>query len=560
MENSPALLTATGVDSVPATKRSGSQPAMSADTIIRSLDLDPEDWLWATWRQHLPKPRPNPITPEIVFPEVNLCSVEVLLNLTENNDRICFPTEDFRTNILPYLTEEETSALRQRLGSQLSPAQWATGYQRPSAAFHLAACIGLHKELQTLVESWPDDHYSSQRNYVYNQRPQEIIFGLGDPVLVEMHMRRLKLRLHPPGSYISQTSAYVRAWLAHTEYEALDYIRDSILSAEKKEDTAALTEAFALVKAPEAAPHMLELMLSSKVPRMACQWLKDNPAHAIAGLIPVAAGRGTLADAAIKFLQRMKRKGHEAFICTRLEQELAEIADKIRTKVLGAKKDYIAFDSNTTPKWLHTAVADAIGQKNVKQPTWIDQTDLPAVVVGKYCLNSDQATALLLALQQSQLQSPHLLVSELKVMGDRSSLNNFAWQLFECWLSEGAPSKQKWAMIAVGLFGDDTSALKLVPLIRVWPGESQHSRAVLGLQCLRAIGSDMALMQINGIAQKLKFEGLKQQAKRCMEDIAKDRGLSQAQLEDRIIPACDLDKRGSRVFDFGSRQFQFVLR
>src|SRR5262249_10289076 len=34
---------------------------------------------------------------------------------------------------------------------------------------------------------------------------------------------------------------------------------------------------------------------------------------------------------------------------------------------------------------------------------------------------------------------------------------------------------------------------------------------------------------------------------------------TRAQLEDRIVPDCDLDERGSRVFDFGPRQFRFVL-
>lgn len=114
-------------------------------------------------------------------------------------------------------------------------------------------------------------------------------------------------------------------------------------------------------------------------------------------------------------------------------------------------------------------------------------------------------------------------------------------------------------MVVLGLLGGDASALKLTPMIRVWPGESQHARAVLGLECLRAIGTDAALMHINGIAQKLKFKGLKAKAQECMEAIATDRGLTRAQLEDRIVPDCDLDERGSRTFDFGPRQFRFVL-
>src|SRR5207248_4584576 len=92
-----------------------------------------------------------------------------------------------------------------------------------------------------------------------------------------------------------------------------------------------------------------------------------------------------------------------------------------------------------------------------------------------------------------------------------------------------------------------------------WPGESQHQRAVLGLECLRAIGTDTALMQLNGIAQKLKFQGLKNKAREFMEDIARDKGLSREELEDRVVPDLDLDERGTRVLDFGPRQFRVVL-
>ena len=114
-------------------------------------------------------------------------------------------------------------------------------------------------------------------------------------------------------------------------------------------------------------------------------------------------------------------------------------------------------------------------------------------------------------------------------------------------------------MLSLGLLGGDGVALKLAPLIRKWPGESQHQRAVVGLECLRAIGTDTALMQINGIANKVAFKGIKQRAAECMDDIAKARNMTRAQLEDRIVPDCELDERGSRVFDFGPRQFRLVL-
>ncbi|MCV5185823.1 hypothetical protein OFB79_26780, partial [Escherichia coli] len=65
---------------------------------------------------------------------------------------------------------------------------------------------------------------------------------------------------------------------------------------------------------------------------------------------------------------------------------------------------------------------------------------------------------------------------------------------------------------SLGILGNDDTARKLTPLIRAWPGESQHKRAVYGLDVLASIGSDIALMLLNGIAQKIKFVALQEHA------------------------------------------------
>ncbi len=185
--------------------------------------------------------------------------------------------------------------------------------------------------------------------------------------------------------------------------------------------------------------------------------------------------------------------------------------------------------------------------------------DLPSVVVDGRRLADAQITALLNALAQSTPEAPHPLMSALKAHADHASVDLFAWRLFQAWLIEGAPLRENWALKAVGLLGGDASALMLTPLVCAWPGESQHQRATLGLECLRAIGSDAALMAIGGIAQKVKFKGLQAKAQAAMEDIARAQGLTRVQLEDRVVPDCDLDERGSRTFDLGGRRFTFAL-
>ncbi|KAF3885660.1 DUF4132 domain-containing protein [Tolypothrix bouteillei] len=417
----------------------------------------------------------------------------------------------------------------------------------------------MRDEIKVLIESWPEksnSKYLQLEIHDYRLRTIDIIFGLGNAQLVEQHIRRQNIGL--------ARASDIRIWLAYTEYSALDWVCRSIIQSPDLLES--FTEA---IKAPEAAPYMLELWLSLKTPQLARQWLEDNPVEAIVGLIPVAAGNvhppinvkpSEMSRGALDFLKSMKRKGFDSIIQAALERESPEIAERIRVKIFNSEDlSYIPFDSHNTPKWLTLQVNEFRKFNSTKVCTWVAPADLPLLIVEENSLNTEQVAMCLFALKQSTLDSPHPLIPNLKKHCNQHSLDAFAWSLFQRWLTEGAPSKEKWAMAALGLLGSDSIALKLTPLIRQYPAENQHLRAVFGLECLRAIGSDTALMQIHGIAQKVKYQGLKKRANECLQAIARERKLTKEQLEDRIIPDLGLDARGQRVFDFGARQFQFIL-
>jgi hypothetical protein len=114
-------------------------------------------------------------------------------------------------------------------------------------------------------------------------------------------------------------------------------------------------------------------------------------------------------------------------------------------------------------------------------------------------------------------------------------------------------------LAAIGQLGGDLCILRLTPIIRLWPGDSKQKRAIMGLRCLRQIGSDMALSAIHGISEQVKYRVLQRRARQFVEEIAQEKGMTRPQLEDRIVPSCDLDDQGRRFFDFGPRQFEFVL-
>ncbi|MDO5094301.1 MAG: DUF4132 domain-containing protein [Propionibacteriaceae bacterium] len=176
----------------------------------------------------------------------------------------------------------------------------------------------------------------------------------------------------------------------------------------------------------------------------------------------------------------------------------------------------------------------------------------PIKVDGQHRLGTDQVQLLLQALSAAD---QHPLTAAVREHADRASRDQFALSLFLLWLSAGAPSRQSWLMTGGGWLGDGAFIAALAPRIREWPGVSQHQRAVKGLTALRNVATDTALQQISGIAAKVKFAGIKKRAGEAMDEIAAQRGLTRDALEDRVLSDGGLDARGTRVFDYGPRQF-----
>ena len=456
--------------------------------------------------------------------------------------------------IIPYLSDPERESLRKRIRKNWDPTQVPAAYNNAfPPEYYLAASLGMHAEVYEVTSSWADDLLEKYPYAEHYQWPQLLVFGLGSATLVESEWRRLKLKCHSADD--------ARGLLACTEYAALDCLAADILAQTNKDKCEELLKVLVLVRAPEAALPMLHCKLSAKTPALARDWLERNVAHAVNGLLETAAGRGKLAEAALEYLHDVKRKGHAEVIAAALAAAgNADVAERIRTEVLEREeKVYQPLDAATTPPWLAAALEQTGKVRAKSLPGWASPDALPPLLVGDRRLNDEQVKTLLQVLAATPVGTRAPLVAALREHVDKHVRDAFASKLFQHWQQDGYPSANKWAMGAIGHLGDDGCVLKLTPLVRLWPGESQHARAVFGLECLRAIGSSVALMQLSGIAQKLKFKGLKAKAEQFVEEIAKDKGLSRAELEDRVVPDCGLDENGRREFSFGPRSFSFVL-
>lgn len=463
----------------------------------------------------------------------------------------------FARFIAPQLPEDERSSLRSAL-EQAYDAEPDHSTPRAQLRLALLATVGGGARLAAHVAGLDTGAWRAPRSTAFqhlfgieSSGHLEMLAGLADEAHFVREARRLGCMPRGPSD--------LRLWLAATAWRELDIASAAVIAAGNKAQAAAMVRVLGLVEAPETAPAMLAVQLDSRAPAAAGAWLSAHPLLAAVGLVPTAMRQGKLAQAAREHLHVMRRSGSAAVLAAAQRHLDPEQGAWLRREILAVQEESLAeVDRAQLPAPLSRAL-HAI--KTRKPPGWISLCMLPPIRIQGGRLGDDEVTAILTALREKPgAATPSaVLITQLKTHADLASLDAFAWGLFELWQSKGAASNDRWAMQAIGRLGGAGCVLKLTPLLRTWPGEGRHARAVLGLSCLRMIGSDAALSALNSLASQPRFRKLQRHAREVMHDVARARGLTPVQVADRLMPHCGLDARGTRAFDFGPRQFHFVM-
>jgi predicted DNA-binding WGR domain protein len=298
-------------------------------------------------------------------------------------------------------------------------------------------------------------------------------------------------------------------------------------------------EVLARFDSPRVAPAMADAFTRlKKLRKMAEAWLAAHPRAAALGLIPQAVGTpGKPREAAGTVLRWMASQGH---------------GDAIRS----AASAHGAAARSAVDEVLNLDPLQLYPSKLPKLPSfWTPAAWPPPVLNAGGALPSAAIEHLGTMLAFSTLADPYAGLAQVKEACEPASLATFTWEVFQAWLRAGAPPKEQWAMLALGAMGDDETARRLTPLIRTWPGEAAGARAVGALEVLAAIGTDIALTYLYGIAQKVKFRALQDKAQEKIQQIADARGLTEEELGDFLVPDLGLEANGSRVLDFGPRAY-----
>ncbi|WP_432930680.1 WGR and DUF4132 domain-containing protein [Microbispora sp. CA-135349] len=323
--------------------------------------------------------------------------------------------------------------------------------------------------------------------------------------------------------------------VARFELAALPALLDSA-----RRSPVAVAPALLPFSGPQIAVLMAEWLARLKSVRAtALAWLARHPEAAARALIPPALGKPGVARLQAEQALAVLAAGGARDAVAKAAAEYGPAAEAAVADLLAADPlDALPAKMPVLPEWTEVAIVTPVHLRG-------DAGALPAEAV--------RHVMTMLAI--SRPGEPYAGLALVKEACDGRSLADFAWALFQRWQAAGYPSKESWVMDALGLLGDDETVRRLTPLIKVWPGEGGHARAVAGLDLLAAIGSEVALMHLHGIAEKVKFTGLRNRARQKLDEVAAQLGLTPQELADRLVPDFGLSADGSLTLDYGRRRF-----
>lgn len=300
-----------------------------------------------------------------------------------------------------------------------------------------------------------------------------------------------------------------------------------------------------IVDSDALALHLSRLVYAvrSQLRTSARNWLLAHPQTSARALIPAAfSADADSAAHARKNLRLLASEGHAAVLRAQ--------AQAYGEPALAAVEALLA-----TP-------AEALLPAQLpKLPAWLVLPRLPRLLLatsGHAVPLANMPDALMpLALSKGGVSYAGLDLLQAAVTPE--SIARLMLGLFEQWLDNGMPPKERWILELQGRLGNDANARALVPRIREWRSNLDYARGHEGLEMLARIGSDTALMLLSTFSEQKRYGDLQERAAKALARVAEERDLTLEQLADRTVPTLGLDERGRLQLDFGPRQFTASL-
>jgi len=376
-------------------------------------------------------------------------------------------------------------------------------------------------------------------------------------------------RAEPPTPPTTTQGRWATQWLpppSEPNAEALRHVADSLrrgrsvyfLPGTPREGFQLAWDAWRAAGAPDepTLPQALEALGPALLPDVA-RWAKSHPRLlppvafvddgqlAPAWALALSTRRRPVQEAARAWLDAHPRLGAEGVLACLLSADEAERrAGRLALRWLEPRHpDAVAAALSALDEaqraWVDEVRAEApsLPAKPPALPDFADVAALPGLALrdGTARVDDDGRRTLLALAKASALDDAEpLLAAAARLSPD--ALAAFAGIVFTRWLCAGAPAKERWALQLLAHFPSDGWARVLGGLCHGWAQGGFPTRAQDAVEVLSRMASRVALLEVHRLSTKIRTPGLRTKAVQAFEDAALRTGLSQDELEDRLVP------------------------
>lgn len=370
---------------------------------------------------------------------------------------------------------------------------------------------------------------------------------------------------------------------------SLELLMKHISGRWNKKSRSKLLKAMWPVCSPKMAVWMLDCAQKEETREAARHWLYGEGVHATLGLMQIVKSRGKRRNQAIVELRALVERGHLDEIKGLMPHVTSPTARELITQ------EVLQFE----PEQLDEATTDELPEWAVcvQSMAWIEQAELDKLVEffdlndaprvkleGSEHVLSIHVLARLLVLADKVFprdkrkgkagaarEAREALQAECKVwIGrvregvDAQGLGEWLWHVLETWWAKDKPFGWASCLALIGHCATDHEAVLLEPRIqqgaRWFPSSDPKRHMREAVDGLGRIGTPASQMLLDGLRRDGRSGWLREHAGRTVKLICEERGWSEAMWEDRSVSHGGLDERGTRVFDYGTRQFELRFR
>ncbi len=330
---------------------------------------------------------------------------------------------------------------------------------------------------------------------------------------------------------------------------------------------------------PRIAPRLWELLedKSKPVREAAAQALSKLGDEAVPKAVELLAVRkaDTRKAAAVLLASIASDQARQALRDHLKQESSADIRDLIQKALATRAPQSKTTDRKTSAMNAQTPGAPLVDQKQVEAAiasaapkikslpaSWINEPALPPIYFADgSALNKEAVRYLLYRQSREKEMAADTEAALLYALIDRKRSGDFALSVLNGYLGSQLDAKDRWALAVAGLLGDDRIVPLLTKRIAEWAEAARGKLAEYAVQALALLASDAALLAVDAMAirYRTKFKNIGKAAGQAFAAAADARGLSPAELGDRVLPWLGFEPGKPRVLEFGDHRIEVSI-